>query len=161
MQHVHLERTATFPFFLVFMEQALRRIVTWFDTCLMERMEYAHGCSSLQVSPLGAVMIGVSFQMLCPRRSAHGEIDTWGAADVQAAVAAIPVWMQTVGWNGVGVSLDDWLVSGHSNGGWCSDRILPSQADCLQVKAHGFSSRTNLIRWSLLPLFPDILRLKV
>jgi hypothetical protein len=88
-------------------------------------------------------------------------VDTWGAADVQAAVAAIPDWMQAVAWNGAGVSLDDWLVSGHSNGGWRSDRILPSPAKLSQVKVHGFSSHINLIRWSLLPPFPDILRLKV
>jgi hypothetical protein len=88
-------------------------------------------------------------------------VDTWGAADVQAAVAAIPDWMQAVAWNGAGVSLNDWLVSGHSNGGWCSDRILAGLANFLQVKAHGFSSHISLIRWLLLPPFPDILRLKV
>ena len=43
--------------------------------------------------------------------------DAWGAADVQAAVDAIPDWMEAVKWNGLKAALNDWIVSGHSNGG--------------------------------------------
>lgn len=41
----------------------------------------------------------------------------WGFADVQAAINAIPNWMEATAWKGVGVNTDKWLVSGHSNGG--------------------------------------------
>ena len=42
---------------------------------------------------------------------------TWGFADVEGAIAAIPTWIERVGWEGPGVDIDRWLVSGHSNGG--------------------------------------------
>jgi poly(3-hydroxybutyrate) depolymerase len=41
----------------------------------------------------------------------------WGFADVEAAIAAIPTWIQDVGWKGPGVDAGRWIVSGHSNGG--------------------------------------------
>lgn len=41
----------------------------------------------------------------------------WGFADVQAAVSAIPAWMERNDWQGPGVDTDSWLASGHSNGG--------------------------------------------
>ena len=41
----------------------------------------------------------------------------WGFADVQAAVASIPKWVQQVGWHGPPANIDKWFVSGHSNGG--------------------------------------------
>ncbi|KAK6341052.1 hypothetical protein TWF696_009361 [Orbilia brochopaga] len=41
----------------------------------------------------------------------------WGMADVEAAIAAIPDWMDHVEWDGPGVDLNRWFVSGHSNGG--------------------------------------------
>jgi hypothetical protein len=44
-------------------------------------------------------------------------IDTWGIADVEAAIGAIPSWIKGVGWKGGGVNLDAWIVTGHSNGG--------------------------------------------
>lgn len=42
---------------------------------------------------------------------------TWGFADVEAAVSAIPDWIKHNSWNATGVDVDRWLVSGHSNGG--------------------------------------------
>lgn len=42
---------------------------------------------------------------------------TWGFADVEAAVAYIPRWIESVGWDGYGVDVDRWVVTGHSNGG--------------------------------------------
>ncbi|KAL8872627.1 MAG: hypothetical protein Q9174_001767 [Haloplaca sp. 1 TL-2023] len=41
----------------------------------------------------------------------------WGFADVEAAIAAIPSWIETTQWQGPGVDIDRWLVTGHSNGG--------------------------------------------
>jgi predicted esterase len=41
----------------------------------------------------------------------------WGFADVQAAVDAIPAWIEATGWHGVGVDTEKWVASGHSNGG--------------------------------------------
>lgn len=42
---------------------------------------------------------------------------TWGFADVEAAVAAVICWIETVGWDGPSVDPSGWLVTGHSNGG--------------------------------------------
>jgi predicted esterase len=41
----------------------------------------------------------------------------WGFADVEAAVNAIPDWIEATEWRGVGVNIEKWFVSGHSNGG--------------------------------------------
>ncbi|KAI4816152.1 hypothetical protein E4T44_10600, partial [Aureobasidium sp. EXF-8845] len=41
----------------------------------------------------------------------------WGFADVEAAIAAIPAWIESIEWNGPGVNTKRWLVAGHSNGG--------------------------------------------
>ena len=43
--------------------------------------------------------------------------DTWGYADVQAAIAAIPHWIEEMSWTGPYVEMKKVLVSGHSNGG--------------------------------------------
>ncbi|KAF1990619.1 hypothetical protein K402DRAFT_347524 [Aulographum hederae CBS 113979] len=41
----------------------------------------------------------------------------WGFSDVEAAVHSIPEWIKSTGWTGLGVDVNKWLVSGHSNGG--------------------------------------------
>ncbi|KAL6705360.1 hypothetical protein ACN47E_007009 [Coniothyrium glycines] len=41
----------------------------------------------------------------------------WGFADVEAAVKAIPSWIESTGWTGPGVDINRWVVAGHSNGG--------------------------------------------
>lgn len=43
--------------------------------------------------------------------------DIWGASDVQAAIAAIPEWIRNVDWKGPHAAVDDWILTGHSNGG--------------------------------------------
>lgn len=48
--------------------------------------------------------------------------DRWGVADTEAAIAAIPEWIETVGWKGPNVDADRRLVTGHSNGGRHPDR---------------------------------------
>lgn len=54
----------------------------------------------------------------------HSWLDIWGAADVKAAIAAISCWIENVGWNGPKVSLRDWIVTGHSNGGSTDFRVF-------------------------------------
>lgn len=42
----------------------------------------------------------------------------WGFADVQAAVNALPAWIEYSSWTeGPAPALDSWMVTGHSNGG--------------------------------------------
>jgi predicted esterase len=41
----------------------------------------------------------------------------WGFTDVEAAIAAIPDWINDNRWTGYGIDTDRWIVSGHSNGG--------------------------------------------
>ncbi|MCJ1477293.1 hypothetical protein MMC13_005964 [Lambiella insularis] len=67
---------------------------------------------------------------------------TWGFADVVAAVAAIPQWIEATGWNGPGVALDQWYVCGHSNGGQGTWFILSHQPDRVMAAApvSGYSS---------------------
>ncbi|PGH00606.1 hypothetical protein GX51_05705 [Blastomyces parvus] len=76
---------------------------------------------------------------------------TWGAADVQAAVDAIPNWMQAVAWEGLGVALDDWLVSGHSNGGQGTWFFLTHQPDKVIAAApvSGYSSIENYVPFTM------------
>lgn len=62
-------------------------------------------------------MIGVRFYLRIPQSYTDIRTDTWGFADVQGAVAAIPDWIDAMEWEGPNVSLKDWLISGHSNGG--------------------------------------------
>ncbi|KAK6534290.1 hypothetical protein TWF281_005618 [Arthrobotrys megalospora] len=42
---------------------------------------------------------------------------TWGLADVDSAVAAIPEWMANIEWRGRKADLVQWFCAGHSNGG--------------------------------------------
>ena len=48
---------------------------------------------------------------------AYNSPDTWGFADIQAAVKVIADWTKAVAWEGPAVDVNRWLVSGHSNGG--------------------------------------------
>ncbi|KAI7273497.1 alpha/beta-hydrolase [Hortaea werneckii] len=71
--------------------------------------------------------------------------DDWhicGFADVEAAIAAIPEWIEQVGWSGPGVDTDRWLVSGHSNGGQGTWYALTHRPDKIIAAApvSGYSS---------------------
>ncbi|XHF99076.1 hypothetical protein AWENTII_002586 [Aspergillus wentii] len=44
-------------------------------------------------------------------------VDNWGTLDAMVAVAAITDWIEHVNWKGPKVTLDSWIVVGHSNGG--------------------------------------------
>ncbi|MCJ1433856.1 hypothetical protein MMC27_003221 [Xylographa pallens] len=67
---------------------------------------------------------------------------TWGFADVRAAVAALPLWIEEVGWTGPHAALDEWYVSGHSNGGQGTWFALSHQPDSVMAAApvSGYSS---------------------
>jgi hypothetical protein len=72
---------------------------------------------------------------------ANPTLDTWGFADVEAAIAAIPEWMNRVNWTRQGVALDRWVVSGHSNGGQGAWYALTHR----QVKHFHYQSAFRLI----------------
>lgn len=66
----------------------------------------------------------------------------WGIADIEAAVAAIPQWITTMEWHGVGVDTERWLVTGHSNGGQGVWYVLTHRPDKILGAApvSGYSS---------------------
>ena len=53
----------------------------------------------------------------------------WGWADVEAAIKAIPNWIEDSGWTGPGVDCSRWLVAGHSNGGQGTWYALANRPD--------------------------------
>ncbi|RMX77126.1 hypothetical protein D0869_10116 [Hortaea werneckii] len=75
---------------------------------------------------------------------------TWGLADVEAAIAAIPEWIEQVGWSGPGVDTDRWLVSGHSNGGQGAWYALTHRPDKIIAAApvSGYSSIQNYVPYT-------------
>ncbi|CAD0112557.1 unnamed protein product [Aureobasidium uvarum] len=66
----------------------------------------------------------------------------WGFADVEAAVKAIPGWIENIGWDGPGVNTKRWLVAGHSNGGQGTWYALTHRPDNIFAAApiSGYSS---------------------
>jgi hypothetical protein len=57
-------------------------------------------------------------------------------------VSAIADWIKQISWEGPGVTSDELIVTGHSNGGMHSLDRLPDSvviADIEQVRAHGIS----------------------
>ena len=72
---------------------------------------------------------------------------TWGLADVEAAVNAIPHWVEHNSWTGAGVNIDRWLVIGHSNGGQGTWHILTHRPEKVIAAAplSGYSSIQNYV----------------
>lgn len=72
---------------------------------------------------------------------------TWGSADVEAAVNAIPEWIEHNSWNGPGVDMERWLVIGHSNGGQGTWHMLTHHPDKVIAAAplSGYSSIQNYV----------------
>jgi predicted esterase len=72
---------------------------------------------------------------------------TWGLADVDAAVNAIPEWIEHNSWTGPSVDTDRWLVIGHSNGGQGTWHILTHRPDKMIAAAplSGYSSIQNYV----------------
>lgn len=74
----------------------------------------------------------------------------WGLADVEAAVAAIPKWIERTDWDGAGVDVDKWLVAGHSNGGQGTWYLLTHRPDKIIAAAvvSGYSSIQNYVPYT-------------
>ncbi|KAL9097818.1 MAG: hypothetical protein Q9165_000144 [Trypethelium subeluteriae] len=53
----------------------------------------------------------------------------WGFSDVEAAIKAIPSWIQSMHWRGLGANIEKWFVSGHSNGGQGSWYVATHRPD--------------------------------
>lgn len=75
----------------------------------------------------------------------------WGFADVDAAVAAIPSWIEHVGWAGPGADIERWIVSGHSNGGQGSWYALTHHPDKILAAApvSGYASIQKYVPYEL------------
>lgn len=75
----------------------------------------------------------------------------WGFADVEAAIAMIPDWISQVGWKGPDVDVDQWLVSGHSNGGQGTWYTLTHRPDKVIAASplSGYSSIQNYVPYTL------------
>ncbi|KAF2129028.1 hypothetical protein P153DRAFT_291971 [Dothidotthia symphoricarpi CBS 119687] len=75
----------------------------------------------------------------------------WGLADVEAAIGAIPAWIQNVGWSGLGVDTNRWIVSGHSNGGQGAWFALTHHPDSVLAAApvSGYASIQKYVPYEL------------
>jgi predicted esterase len=71
----------------------------------------------------------------------------WGFADVKAAVSAIPDWISNTDWAGPRADTENWVVTGHSNGGQGSWFISAHQPDKVFAAAavSGYSSIQNYV----------------
>lgn len=86
------------------------------------------------------------FQWLAKVRLANLCVDSWGFADIEAAIATIPNWINTVGWEGPAVDGNSWLVVGHSNGGTFLKRVQIQTNDEKKAKVLGTPLPTSLTR---------------
>ncbi|KAK6003951.1 hypothetical protein QM012_008801 [Aureobasidium pullulans] len=84
----------------------------------------------------------------------------WGFADVEAAIEAIPGWIESIGWNGPGVNTKRWLVAGHSNGGQGTWYALTHRPDNVFAAApiSGYSSIQNYVPYDLWQPMPPSVR---
>ncbi|KKK16082.1 hypothetical protein ARAM_000727 [Aspergillus rambellii] len=76
---------------------------------------------------------------------------TWGVADVKAAINAVSQWITAVGWTGPGISSEDWIVVGHSNGGqgaWFLATHYPDNVIAV-APVSGYSSIENYVPYSV------------
>lgn len=75
----------------------------------------------------------------------------WGFADVEAAIQAIPDWIQYGNWSGPGVDTDRWIVSGHSNGGQGTWYALTHRPDKVLAAApvSGYASIQKYVPYEL------------
>lgn len=76
---------------------------------------------------------------------------TWGFADVEAAIDAIPAWIQHGNWSGPSVDVNRWIVSGHSNGGqgtWFAITHRPDKV-LAAIPVSGYSSIQKYVTYEL------------
>lgn len=84
---------------------------------------------------------------------------TWGFADVEAAIASLPMWLDLVDWKGPGIDTDRWFVVGHSNGGQGTWYTLTHRPDKViaAVPISGYSSIQNYVPYELwTPMDPSV-----
>ncbi len=74
----------------------------------------------------------------------------WGLADVEAAINAIPDWIEQTEWKGPGVDVNRWLVSGHSNGGQGVWYAVTHRPDTIIAAAalSGYSTIQNYVPYT-------------
>ncbi|EUC33685.1 hypothetical protein COCCADRAFT_4808 [Bipolaris zeicola 26-R-13] len=75
----------------------------------------------------------------------------WGFTDVEAAISAIPDWIQNNNWTGPDVDVDRWIVSGHSNGGQGTWFALTHRPDKVLAAApiSGYTSIQKYVPYEL------------
>lgn len=75
----------------------------------------------------------------------------WGFADIEAAIEAIPSWIEYVGWTGLDVEPDRWIVTGHSNGGQGTWYALTHRPDKIIAAApvSGYASIQKYVSYEL------------
>ena len=81
----------------------------------------------------------------------HSFLDTWGLADVEAAIAAIPEYAHNVNWDGPKVDLQNLYVAGHSNGGQGTWHMLTHIPDriCAAAAVSGYLSIQKYVPYSI------------
>ena len=75
----------------------------------------------------------------------------WGFTDVEAAVDAIPAWIQYGNWSGPNVDINRWIVSGHSNGGqgtWYAITHRPDKV-LAAIPVSGYASIQKYVPYEL------------
>jgi hypothetical protein len=90
------------------------------------------------------------------RRADAHVLDNWGFADVEAAVNSIPSWIKQVKWQGPGVDVNRWVVTGHSNGGMPMKSLVyqilqlmvsrPGHVVCTHAPSRQACSRSTFVR---------------
>lgn len=97
-------------------------------------LDRAQGLRAWVLFPTGATpWSGDDWRMLRVHHftfSVDARPDTWGFADVEAAINAIPAWIVDIGWKGPSVNVNRWLVVGHSNGGRLGISAIPQILSC-------------------------------
>jgi predicted peptidase len=75
----------------------------------------------------------------------------WGFADVEAAIAAIPAWIDRVKWTGPDVDINRWIVAGHSNGGQGTWYAMTHRPDKIVAAApvSGYASIQKYVSYDL------------
>ncbi|KAL5047941.1 hypothetical protein BDW71DRAFT_205894 [Aspergillus fruticulosus] len=122
---------------------------------------------SMQARRMLDAAYGVCAWMLFPSGVTSWSGDdwhTWGAADIKAAVKAIPDWSRAIGWSGPGIMLDAWMVIGHSNGGqgvWFLTTHYPDNVFAA-APVSGYTSIENYVSYNMWrdsePLISSILQ---
>lgn len=75
----------------------------------------------------------------------------WGFADVEAAIEAVPAWIEQVSWTGPDVDINRWIVAGHSNGGQGTWYAMTHRPDKIiaAIPVSGYSSIQKYVSYEL------------